>query len=220
MKKKLVIFDLDGTLIDSRADLASAVNLMRADYGLAPLDLAMVTAFVGNGMKKLVERALKGVSVSVDEAVGRMRGHYKEHLVEQTQFYPGTVAALKTIKNAGYNLAIVTNKPEDETRQICRHFGIDELFGALLGGDSCENLKPHPEPLYLALRLTGSERDGAWMVGDNYTDLAAGRQAGMRRCYCRYGFGRLQGESFDLAVDSLGEFAEFLSGLNDKDWRA
>ena len=220
MKKKLVIFDLDGTLIDSRADLTGAVNLMRMDYGLATLDLATVTGFVGNGMRKLVERSLDGISVPLEDAVAKMRDYYRQHVVAQTRLYPGTVAALEAIKQAGHNLAIVTNKPEDETRQICRHFGIGALFGALLGGDSCENLKPHPEPLYLALRLTGSERDGAWMVGDNYTDLAAGRQAGMRRCYCRYGFGHLQGETFDLAVDSLGEFAEFLSGLSDKDRRA
>ena len=210
MASRLIVFDFDGTLIDSRADLATAVNLVRADYGLAALPVATVTQYIGDGVRKLLERALAGDTIDIPEAIGRMRGHYAAHLVEATTLYPGAAAALRDIVALGYRLAIVSNKPEEPTKAICRHFGIDSLFSVILGGDSCRNLKPHPEPLLLCLERTGCAVEGSWIVGDNHTDMAAGRNAGFARCYCTFGFGQLKEETYDLAVDSLGEFAAHL----------
>jgi len=207
MNKSLIIFDFDGTLVDTRADLTTAVNLVRRDYGLAPLAVDVVTGFVGNGIRKLMERSLAGHPADVDEAVTRMQGHYREHMLDETVLYPGTLEGLAEIRGKGYGMAVVTNKPEQPALAICRHLGVEHFFGAVIGGDTCQNLKPHPEPLILALRLTGSALAGSWMVGDNYTDMAAGRNAGIQRCFCSYGFGRLADESHDLAIASLPELA-------------
>lgn len=212
MPKPIVIFDFDGTLIDSRADLTTAVNLTRADFGLPPLPLDTVTRYVGDGVRKLMERAFTGTPVNVDAAVPKMKAHYLDHMLDATTLYPGATAALAALQAQGYNLAIVTNKPTQPAHGICRHLGIAPYFGAILGGDSCPKLKPDPEPLYQAMRLTGSGATGSWVVGDNYTDMAAGARAGLQRCFCAFGFGDLQGEAYDLKVDSLTEFAAHLAG--------
>ena len=210
MRNSLIIFDLDGTLIDSRADLTTACNLMRADYGLPSVPVETATTYVGNGVRKFVERATKGCDVDIDEGIAKVKIYYGQHMVDRTTLYPGVVAALESIAGLGYKLALVTNKPEAPARKICAHFGMERFFDLIVGGDSCASLKPHPEPLYLALRETGCGREGSWVIGDNHTDLAAGRNAGLPRCFCTYGFGELKDESYDLAVDSLAQFAEHL----------
>ena len=211
MRNQLVIFDLDGTLIDSRADLTAAVNDMRRHYGLAPLPLDTVTRYVGNGIRKLVERALEGGPADFAEAVGRTREAYGRRLVEQTRPYPGVPEALAAIHRLGYHQAVVTNKPQEFTVQILRHFGLDTHLGAVIGGDACPQLKPHPAPLFLALEQTGCAAPGSWMVGDNYTDLAAGAAAGLERCFCAYGFGQRGGETSELSVSHIAEFVSCLS---------
>lgn len=210
MQRKLIVFDLDGTLVDSRADLCTGVNLMRSDYGLAPLPLETVCSYVGNGVRRLVERALSdaGVGLDMDEAVGSMKTHYMAHILDETYLYPGVAAALARLHERGWCLVVVSNKPEAPSRQICAAMGMAPYLDLILGGDSCPNMKPHPEPLLAAARRTGTAPTGAWMVGDNYTDLGAARRAGFARCFCKYGFGTARDEEFDLAVDSLGEFAD------------
>ena len=219
MPQQLVIFDLDGTLIDSRADLTTAVNLMRRGYGLGPLSLATVTAFVGNGVHKLTERALRDAEAKVDlkTAVDRVRAYYSTHMLEHTTLYPGTIQALQGLRTKGCTMALVTNKPQAPAETICRHLGIARFLTIILGGDACTQLKPHPDPLLQAMRSVGAAPSESWMVGDNDTDLAAGRNAGTRRCFCRYGFGKLNGETYDLAVDSLDEFVAYLDNHPDPD---
>ena len=210
---RLIAFDLDGTLIDSRADLTTAVNLMRQRFGLPPLPLATVTSYVGDGIHKLVARSLAAGSPrpDIEQAVKVMQECYAAHLLEQTTLYPGVTDALAELSRHGCRLAIVTNKPQAPARHICREFGIESFFAAILGGDSCSRLKPYPEPLLLALQLTGTCVVGSWMVGDNHTDLAAARNAGLRRCFCRYGFGRQGNEAYDEAVDAVSELVDVLT---------
>lgn len=210
MNNRIVIFDLDGTLIDSRADLTAAINCMRQSYALEPLAQDTVTCFVGDGVRKLVERALRDApgQADTDQALARMQDSYKQHLLDQTTLYPGVIEVLEGLRERGYVLALVTNKPAAPARAICRHFGIEALFSVIAGGDTCSNLKPHPEPIFLCLRSTNTTPDGSWIVGDNHTDLAAGRRAGLRRCYCKYGFGVLREETFEASVESLPQFLD------------
>jgi phosphoglycolate phosphatase len=205
-----VIFDLDGTLIDSRADLALAVNLTRADLGLAPLPEGEVVGYVGEGVRTLLARALPECPRELERALLLNQRHYRAHLLDRTVLYPGVGAALERLGQRGFMLMVVTNKPREFTDLILEGLGIGRLMAAVVGGGDCPRLKPDPQPLLLALERTGCAAAGSWMAGDHFTDLEAGRRAGLKRCFCRYGFGDPRQETWDLAVDQLTALADWL----------
>jgi phosphoglycolate phosphatase len=205
-----VIFDLDGTLIDSRADLALAVNLTRAELGLPPLPQDQVVGYVGEGVRKLLARALPECPERLEEALAINHRHYCEHLLDRTALYPGVGPALERLRALGYGLLVVTNKPRAFTDLILAGLGVAPLLDGVVGGGDCRELKPDPAPLRLALERGGCRAEGSWIAGDHFTDLEAGRRAGLKRCYCRYGFGDPGAEAWDLAVHRLAELADFL----------
>ncbi len=210
---KTALFDLDGTLIDSRADIALAVNLTRQDFGLAPRPAREIEACVGEGVPALIQRAIPERPDLWPALLARQRAHYRAHYLDQTTLYPGVVEALNGLQAAGWRLAVVTNKPADVTTPILEGLGILHYFGAVVGGGDCAVLKPDPAPLRLAAERMGVALTPAdWMVGDHFADLEAGARAGMRRCFCRYGFGDARGESYELAVDRLDEFVSVCEG--------
>jgi phosphoglycolate phosphatase len=204
---KTALFDLDGTLIDSRADIALAVNLTRQDFGLPPKPMAAIVACVGEGVRLLIERVSPERPDLWDAMLLRQREHYREHLLDQTALYPGVAQTLRVLRDAGWRLSVVTNKPGSFTRPILEGLGVLGCFGAVVGGGDCPELKPDPAPLRLAAAQLGVTLDaGDWMIGDHVTDLEAGRRAGVKRCFCRFGFGEVRGESYELAVDRLDGF--------------
>jgi phosphoglycolate phosphatase len=205
-----IFFDLDGTLVDSRADLALAVNLTRRDLGLAARSQAEVVACVGEGLRNLVRRAIPECDdARLDEAIECARGHYRDHLLDATVAYPTVPEALRRLRAGGWRLAVVTNKPRDATDAILAGLGLAPLLDAVVGGGEGAALKPDPAPVRLAAaRLGVTGLAGSWIVGDHFTDLEVGRRLGLRRCFCRYGFGDPRDEAYDLAVDSLLEFAD------------
>jgi len=207
MNEALVICDLDGTLIDSREDLTNAVNLARADLGLAPLPLPAVVSYVGDGARKLVARALSDTpGADLEAALAAMKRHYAANLVVKTTLYDGVREGLAALHAAGHPLAVVSNKPGRFCEEILARFGLAGLFAAILGGDVACPLKPAPDALLLALARTGAEAAASWIVGDNHTDLEAGRRASVKRCYAAYGFGDPKDEAYDLKVDSFASF--------------
>ena len=206
---RAVLFDLDGTLIDSRADLATGVNLTRRDLGLAPLAPEVIAGFVGDGVRALLTRALPECPERLEEALRLNHGHYCDHLLDETRLYPGALGALARLASAGWRLALVTNKPRAFTDLILAGLGVAPLLSAVVGGGEGP-LKPDPAPLFRALAACGAEPGPSWMVGDHCTDLEAGRRAGLRRCYCAFGFGTPRGEAWDLAVDHLDALADHL----------
>lgn len=209
---RAILFDLDGTLVDSRADLATAVNRMRADLELPPLSMQAIIAFVGNGVAHLVRRALQDAPmIDVATATVRMSEHYKAHLLDETTLYAGVAETLAALRALGLPLAVITNKQEKPARAILDGLGIGEFFTLVVGGDTCPTMKPDPAPLLLALDRMRANQDGTWMVGDHWTDLEAGRRAGLRRCYCRYGFGDPRDEHSDLVIDELPELTRHLA---------
>jgi len=208
---KTVLFDLDGTLIDSRADLALAVNLTRGDFDLPAKSQDEVIACVGEGVRTLVERAIPERPDLWEEMLTHQRRHYLAHCLDQTTLYPGVLETLTVLRGAGWNLAVVTNKPGPVTRTILEGLGILGLFGAVVGGGDTAQLKPDPEPLVAAAVAMGvilDEQD--WMVGDNFTDLESGRRAGVRRCFCRFGFGDPRGEAYDAVIDGMDALLEIV----------
>jgi phosphoglycolate phosphatase len=205
MSRRAFIFDLDGTLVDSRRDLATAVNGMRAHYGLPPLDLSTVTGYVGDGVRMLVTRALAGTAINVEEALKIQQASYRAHRLDETVPYPGVVEGLRALHAAGHCLGVATNKPADACDAILRHFGMFELFCEVLGGGSTPNLKPHPEMILRIIARCGLTPADAWVVGDHHTDLEAARRAGARSIFCRYGIGTPGAETPTLAVDRFDE---------------
>lgn len=207
---RAVLFDLDGTLVDSRADLALGVNLTREEMGLAPLEPAQVAGFVGDGVRRLLTRALPECPERLEEALAINGRHYGAHLLDTTRLYPGAAKALDALLDRGYRLCVVTNKPREFTLPILEGLGVADRFTAIVAGGDCPALKPDPRPLAQALLAASCALEGSWMAGDHYADLEAGRRAGLRRCLCRYGFGDPRQEGWDLAVESLAELAERL----------
>lgn len=208
---EIVIFDLDGTLIDSRADLAQAVNLTRRDYSLPPLPVALVSSYVGEGLKLLIQRSLPERPDVLDEAVAKARVHYGSHLLDQTILYPGVAEGLARIADLGYRQAVLTNKPHEFTESILTGFGIRRHFAAVLGGRPGAKLKPDPAPVREILAATDCTAAGSWIAGDHFTDLEVGRRTGLKRCYCRFGFGNPGTETWDLVADRFDEFAAYLA---------
>lgn len=207
----LLMFDLDGTLIDSGPDLAAAINLTRKDYGLGPRTAADIIACVGEGMRKLVERAIPEKPELWPEMLTRQLANYSAHCLDQTALYPDVRKTLEWLMSQGHALAVVTNKPASLTHQILEGLGILPLFGAVVAGGDCPMLKPDPAPLRLAAqRLNRTLVPTDWIVGDNFTDLAAGTRAGIRRCFCTFGYGHPRGESFDCSIARFPEFSDAL----------
>ncbi|MFA6293067.1 MAG: HAD-IA family hydrolase [Victivallales bacterium] len=209
-KHPLLLCDLDGTLIDSREDLATGVNLMRADYGLIPLSVESVTGYVGDGARKLVERALPESVKNIEEAIDKFKRYYQENMFVKTRLYPTVAEGLRILHGNGWKLALTSNKPSGKCEDILRHFGVGPYFDLILGASDSYPLKPDPESIFIAMRNAGSDKSDTWIIGDNHTDLEAGRRAGIRCCYAKYVFGNEGSEKYDMAVDSFMEFVDQL----------
>lgn len=202
---KLIIFDLDGTLIDSCRDLATAVNEMRRHFALPPLAVETITGYVGNGVRLLVTRALQGTGIDVEEALRVQAPIYRAHIVDQTSLYPGVHAGLLRLHERGHVLAVATNKPAEACELILKHFGIRDLFISVLAGGSFPVLKPEPDMILDIMATAGMSPADTWVVGDNYTDLESARRAGARSIFLTYGYGEPGNETPTLKCKSFDE---------------
>ena len=183
-----LLFDLDGTLVDSLPDLATALNLLRTENGLAPLPLSTVRAAIGDGARKLVERCLPA-GLCTEAQLQRFLTLYGQHLTDATRPYDGILPLLQALRERGTPLAVVTNKPIGLTRALLDGLGLTPYFASVLGGDSGPTKKPDPGMIHAALAITGGTPATAIVIGDHHTDLHAGRAAGCRTVFCAWGFG-------------------------------
>jgi phosphoglycolate phosphatase len=206
---RVLMFDLDGTLIDSGRDIAAAVNLLRAVYGLPQLPLQTIVSYVGDGLRVLVQRSLRGHRLDLDEATRVCAKHYRHHLHDKTVLYPGVKQGLKRLRRAGYLLAVITNKPADAASEILNHLSVAECFSAILGGGDTKHLKPHPEPLLVTMKRMGARREESWMIGDHKTDLEAARRAGIRSAFLTYGIGQRGHEKPARVFSTFKALTEF-----------
>lgn len=206
-----IFFDLDGTLIDSRKDIANSVNLTRADYGLPPLPLDSITGMVGNGAKQLLLRAMPDHAAEIETLLVNNREHYMANPVVHTMMYPGVAEALKGLREMGCKMAVTSNKTSALIPRILEKLDILQYFDVTVGGGDVPVLKPDPGLLYLAAERMGvTVHPTDWVVGDHYTDLEVGRHAGVQVCHCAYGFGNPREERFDVRVNDLREFVTHL----------
>jgi phosphoglycolate phosphatase len=188
--KPLLIFDLDGTLIDSRLDLANSVNATRAYMGMPPLTNETVYSYVGNGVPVLLRRALgEGAPESeLQSAQEFFLKYYREHMLDFTTLYPGTTEALGQLSGAGMKLAILTNKPVRFSREIVNGLGIAPLFLRVYGGNSFEQKKPHPMGIEVLMTECGADRANTFMIGDSAVDVQTARNAQVHSWGVSYGF--------------------------------
>ena len=185
------LFDLDGTLADTLADIAASTNHVRQLAGLAPLPLATVRTLVGDGARQLLARALAERSPTPGELDRALASYLEHHAIACTATvvpFPGVDQGLRQLAAAGHPLAMVTNKPEQFARRIAAHLGWSTLLPVIVGGDTLPVRKPDPEPLRHALRQLASPTIGGTMVGDGEQDIRAGRACGLRTIGCLYGY--------------------------------
>jgi phosphoglycolate phosphatase len=214
-RARLVVFDLDGTLIDSSRDLAAAVNraLRRAAPGAPALPEDVVRTFIGSGARVLITRSVAeaGLAQSVDEVLALFLEEYRRGLLDATRLYPGTEDALSRLRDR--RLAVLTNKPGDMSRVILEGLGVKGRFFRIYGAGDVEARKPDPAGLRRIAEEAGVDVEEAVMVGDSGIDVRTGRAAGAVTAGVTYGF---DADSFrddppDILVRSLTELADRLS---------
>lgn len=199
---RLIAFDLDGTLVDSRQDLADAANALILERGGAPLPADAIARMVGEGAAVLVDRALAAAGLTVDEAcVARFLTLYDERLLQHTRPYPGIVEALKRLSKAGH-LAVLTNKPIRPTRRLLEELDLSSFFEAVVGGDGPLPRKPDPASLRALMSAYGARPDQTVLVGDSHIDYQTARNAGAHVCLAAYGFGYEQFPHERLPTDA------------------
>ncbi len=189
---RAVLIDLDGTLLDTAADLATAANLMLADLKHPPIEPARIRTFIGSGVRQLVRRTLavfgEARENEIEAALEIFMGHYKAHLLDSSRLYPGVIDTVQKLTRQGRALGCITNKLDALTQQLLKAFDIDFYFDLVLSGDSLPSRKPDPMPLLYASEALGVPVEEMLMVGDSRTDAEAAFAAGVPIVCVSYGY--------------------------------
>jgi phosphoglycolate phosphatase len=212
-----IVFDLDGTLIDSRRDITTAINRMREGYGLPPLSLDQVVRMVGEGARVLIKRAVGAElpAERLDEALAVYLDRYREVCLDTTRPYPGVEEMLADLSGA-FPLALLSNKGEALSRQVLEGLGLAPYFRQILGGDSLPSRKPDPAGLVLLAERLGVPVDRLLLVGDTRVDAETARAAGCPFVLVEWGFPRPSGAGeieADLRIAAARELAAAIGAL-------
>jgi len=197
---KTLIFDLDGTLIDSKEDIAHSVNRTLDALGLPTRKLEVIYSMIGEGVYRLISQALEGHEERVKAGIRIFRTDYKKHLLDTTACYQGIEAVMDCFK--GRFLAIVTNKPREFTIPILEGLGIRNRFNLIISGDDGWPKKPAPDAICEIMKESAVSGSEAIHIGDHYTDILAGKNAGTFTCWAAYGFGQRRDLIPDLTINS------------------
>ena len=213
---RLLVFDLDGTLVESSLDLALSVNATRAQAGLPPLPEPRIASYIGNGAEMLIRRSLgrRATPQSVRQGLEFFLAYYREHMLDHTGPYPGVRAALERWQENGTKMAVLTNKPEMFSKAMIAGLGLGDCFARIYGGNSFPTKKPDPYGLRLLMSELRCSADRTLMVGDSGVDVRTARNAGTLCAGVTYG---IRPEDFDLdppdfLVDDLRHLASGLDG--------
>jgi phosphoglycolate phosphatase len=215
---RLIVFDLDGTLIDSQKDLANSINAMLVQMNRKPLPDEVIGTYIGDGAGMLVRRALGDPDDEhlVEDGLNRFLAYYREHKLDHTYVYPGVFESIKAMKStpegAPRRMAVLTNKPIVPSRAICEALGLGEHFFQIYGGNSFGTKKPDPEGLNTLIAEAGVAPEETLMIGDSDVDVLTARRAGAWVIGCRFGLSShtLENIPSDCLVDMASEWATAL----------
>jgi len=184
----VLIFDLDGTLVDSKKDLTSSVNRVRSTFHLPELSEHEISTFIGDGAQMLIQRALGADAAPADVHSGLQLflSYYREHMLDQSALYPGVNETLERLGD--FQLAVLTNKPIRFSRTMLEGLGVLHRFAAVYGGNSFERKKPDPVGIFQILSDTKAQPEQTWMIGDSAVDVLTGRNAGVKTCGVSWGY--------------------------------
>ena len=213
-RRNTLVFDLDGTLVDSAPDIAAAVNALFAELSLPEVDLPLIRRMIGDGAPMLLERALihVGAAHKAADLMARFSVHYGENAVKLTKVYPEVTETLTALREQGCRLGVCTNKPIGPTRALLSALGLDRLIEAVIGGDSLPQRKPQPEPLLTVIEALGGTPDRAVLIGDSAVDLACAEAAGVPAIIIPSGYG-MQEPQAKVTAASFAELPRILSRL-------
>ena len=218
-KPEMILIDVDGTLVDSVPDLAFCVDTMMAKLGRSPHGDARVREWVGNGVERLVRRALVGALQGEPDDADFERAYplfldlYAENTSKRSCLYPGVREGMDVLKSAGYRLGCVTNKAAQFTEPLLKDLGIFDDFSIVISGDTLSTKKPDPAPLLHAAEFFGCEPANALMIGDSVSDVAAARAAGFQIVCMSYGYNHgvdIREAAPDAVIDSFVEIYPLL----------
>ena len=202
---KLAIFDLDGTLTDSLADIAEASNYSLRKLGLPEYELSRYNYFVGDGIKKLIERILpENKQDKFDEALSLYNSYYNEHYTVKTYVYDGIAETLEKLKNNGVTLAVASNKTAIFTANVVKNYFGDDIFSLVCGKEENRPAKPSPEIVFNIMNKLGAKPDECFMIGDTNIDIKTGKNAGIKTIGCLWGFRTLK-ELKEAEADFIAE---------------
>jgi phosphoglycolate phosphatase len=217
MKKRLVIYDLDGTLVDTRKDIALAVNHMMKVMNRKPLNQTTIEGFVGKGLRQLVKSCLgTEEEKEIEQGTKIYRNYYAEHMLDHTTLYPGALEVLDYFKECLQ--AVITNKPNPFSHEILKALGIAPYFREIVAGDSDYPKKPDPTAVLSIIQKGGVTPDETLFVGDSVIDIETGRNAGVDTVVITHGFEseeELQSAQPQMIVS---DFTEFLKLMREKRW--
>ena len=217
MSQMSLIFDLDGTLIDSAPDLRSATNKLLAKYDRRPITMEEVKKFVGNGAAKLIERAFRATGKEakeqdIDGLTDEFLSFYDGHEADDTMPYEGVIETLTLLQNKGYRMAVCTNKPQLPTENLLRDLNMADFFEVVIGGDVLERKKPDPQMIHWVLDKMALDVSEAIMVGDSPNDIDAAKKASMRNVAVSYGYRKVAVEELraDTVIDRFEQLLNYV----------
>ncbi len=217
LKDTTIVFDLDGTLVDTAPDLTNALNHALARSGQAPVSAATVRSLVGQGARVMIEEGLRraGVAGDLDALLGDFLIHYEANIAAESRPFPGAMAALDRFKRDGARLAVCTNKRESLSRRLLQELDLDSYFSAIAGRDTFPVAKPDPGHLTGAIRLAGGDPTRAVMVGDSSVDLMAAKAASVPMVMVSFGYAgeAVSGTTPEAVIDHFDELHESLISL-------
>jgi phosphoglycolate phosphatase len=218
MQDLTLVFDLDGTLVDTAPDLVAATNHVLAHAGLPPIDAKSLRPYIGHGARYMIEKATAAASLSAaqhEAMLARFLDYYGAHIAVGSRPFAGAVAALEGFQAAGATLAVCTNKREEMSRKLLDALDLSRFFAAVAGGDTLQSRKPDPGHLLGTIELAGGDAARAVMIGDTNVDIATAKAASVPVVAVSFGYTETPVAAFDpdAVIDHFDELAEAIAAL-------